>query len=53
MLLLQTLYLALVSSTNLNYALIVSRSFCSILYLSLARLKAILSLSKRVTKRLA
>jgi hypothetical protein len=29
-------YLALVSSTNLNYALIISRSSCSILCLSLA-----------------
>jgi hypothetical protein len=48
-----TPYLALVSSTSLNHALIISGSSWSILYLSFARLKAILSLAKRVTKRSA
>jgi hypothetical protein len=48
-----TPYLALVSSTSLNHAPIISGSSCSILYLSLARLKAILSSAERVTKRAA
>ena len=47
------LYLALVSFTSLNYVLITLGSSCSILCLFLARLKAILSISERVTKRLA
>jgi hypothetical protein len=46
------LYLALVSSTSLNHALITVGSSYSILYLSLAQLKAILSLAKRAIKRL-
>jgi hypothetical protein len=46
-------YLALASSTSLNHALIISGSSWSILYLSFARLKAILSLAERVTKRSA
>jgi len=51
--LLWTPYLALVSSTSLNHAPIISGSSWSILYLSLARLKAILSSVERVTKRSA
>ena len=47
------LYLALVSLTSLIYALITSGSSCSFLCLSFGRLNAILSLSERVTKRLA
>jgi hypothetical protein len=48
-----TPYLALVSSTNLNHTPIISGSSWSILCLSLARLKAILSSAERVTKRSA
>jgi hypothetical protein len=51
--LLYRLYLALVSFTSLNYVLVISKSFYSILYLFLARLKTALNLSKRLTKRLA
>ena len=51
--LLQILYLVLVSLTSLIYVLITSRSSCSFLYLFFGRLNAILSSSKRVTKRLA
>jgi hypothetical protein len=46
-------YLAFISVTSLNYAPIISGSSCSILCLSLARLNAILSSSKRVTNLLA
>jgi hypothetical protein len=48
-----TLYLAWVSSISLNHAPIISVSSWSILYLSLARLKAILSSAERVTERSA
>jgi hypothetical protein len=51
--LLCTPYLALVSSTSLNYAPITLESSCNILCLSLARLKVILSSVERVTKRVA
>jgi hypothetical protein len=48
-----TPYLALVSPTNVKYAPIISGSSWSILCLSLAQLKAILSSDKCVTKRSA
>jgi hypothetical protein len=46
------LYIAIISFTDLNYALITLGSSYSIIYLFLAELKAILSLDKHVTKRL-